>query len=575
MPPAPDTVAPQHPEGLRSAIVTGYVDDGLGIGVVARGYARALRDAGLEVAIHGVEVPNRTARRGDLQDREFPRVGSDATADMHLCCVHPPELAHFRAIDRPLPTGRLRVAGWSYEVDPAPEAWREVANDFDDIWAPSDYAASVIAKSVDVPVAGIVPPVELGKPAGPYDPDGPVLVLADALSDLRRKNVTGAVLAYRTAVRPSDGRRLIVKLWNASYDADGLAEVHSAAEGRSDIEILDCFLSPTEHRQLLASASCLLSLHRAEGLGLAIFEVLALGIPVVCTEGTGPGPIVADVAHLVRAQPEAIGPRGGPYPPDARWLEPDTAHAERQLARVLADPEAAAATVRDLAPAVLERFTHARVGAICWARLAWVGDRARDPERAGAVSAIQDPLLPRRLPADDRGQPPDGDDLPTRSLAATVEAVRLWDLDQLVRDTAAKCASLRTENRELAAATDTQRAELLAMREEHDAAALELREAHRAEILTLRDELIAAEARTGTLRAGIRRAEAERLQFELERNAAVHQIEQERSSVLEELAYLRALAAHREQMLESATWRIGHRLGAPMRLVRRLLGRPV
>src|SRR5207244_4322555 len=127
----------------------------------------------------------------------------------------------------------------------------------------------------------------------------------------------------------------IVKIWNGAADPEGRGRLESLTEGRGDIVLLDCWLSRLELVSLLDDAWCFLSLHRAEGFGLPIFEALSLGTPVISTAFSGPMDFLDDrVAALVPAERSTV-PEGVPaYPAGSIWAEPDldaAAHALRWL----------------------------------------------------------------------------------------------------------------------------------------------------------------------------------------------------------------------------------------------------
>ena len=147
--------------------------------------------------------------------------------------------------------------------------------------------------------------------------------------------------------------------------------------------------------ELLALYGCcdvFLSLHRSEGFGRGMAEVLQLGVDVIATDFGGntdfcKGPL----AHPVRWRPAPI-PRGAyPYADGHSWAEPDLEHAaklSRQVAArrlAMAGDLFAADPSRD--PAVLagyrERFSFASVGARYRARLEALG---RSPGRGQAAA---------------------------------------------------------------------------------------------------------------------------------------------------------------------------------------------
>lgn len=351
-------------------VVSGFLGDAIGIGEAARGYAEALAAAGADVAIHPVDIPGRPPSPAPLPD--LPIADPHGSADVVVHALHPPELATLRELGQVLPTGRRSVAVWAWEVDPVPDGWVDEADAYDEIWTYTEPVAERFRSAgMTAPVAAVPPPVRLTD-STPRPADDPpyVLTLADGWSSLTRKNPVGAVLAFRAAVAPGAGPVLVVKLRNGQADAARLEELQAAAAGRDDIRILDALLPRDELVELVARSACLVSLHRAEGLGLPVFEALALGVPVVCTDGSGPADLLrGTAARLVRARPVRVEPGTLSYPVGSTWLEPDLDDAAAQLRRVLDDLDAARAAARAARPGVVERLSPAVTGRAAAARV--------------------------------------------------------------------------------------------------------------------------------------------------------------------------------------------------------------
>ncbi len=81
------------------------------------------------------------------------------------------------------------------------------------------------------------------------------------------------------------------------------------------------------------------SLHRAEGFGLTVPEAMALGKPVISTAYSGTLETTTPAnAWLVPYRLVHVGEGSPPYPPDARWAEPDITHAARAMREVFENP---------------------------------------------------------------------------------------------------------------------------------------------------------------------------------------------------------------------------------------------
>lgn len=217
----------------------------------------------------------------------------------------------------------------------------------DEVWTASSFI-SALFEGRALPVATI------GLPAVPLPRDSKeetrklgiftFLTTFDAFSWPQRKNALAVVEAFLTAFGNSDKVRLIVKTQNAEH-------VHSEHQRRawavlkerctidSRIEIINETYSPKRQRELLLSCDCLVSLHRAEGLGIDVLDALASGIPVVATAYSGNMDICTDQnSWLVDydlvpvREDEYVFVEEGQF-----WAEPEHRSAVSALQRVFSD----------------------------------------------------------------------------------------------------------------------------------------------------------------------------------------------------------------------------------------------
>ncbi|WP_161807925.1 glycosyltransferase [Ensifer adhaerens] len=165
----------------------------------------------------------------------------------------------------------------------------------DEVWSASTFIGSLFQER-GFPVVTIgLPASKLGEECGSerQRPDRfTFLTSFDAFSWPQRKNAIAVVEAFLAAFDGVESVRLIIKTQNADH-------VHSAHQKQawlalkrrcsddSRIEIINETYSPLRQRELLRSCDCLVSLHRAEGLGIDILDALASGIPVVATAYSG------------------------------------------------------------------------------------------------------------------------------------------------------------------------------------------------------------------------------------------------------------------------------------------------
>ena len=97
-------------------------------------------------------------------------------------------------------------------------------------------------------------------------------------------------------------------------------------------------LSRQDLYTLEASCDCFVSLHRAEGFGLAVAECMYLGKPVVSTDWSATAEFVHEANGCpVRARLVTLDRNHGPYAKGQTWADPDIGHAAEWMRRLFTD----------------------------------------------------------------------------------------------------------------------------------------------------------------------------------------------------------------------------------------------
>src|SRR5262249_51249230 len=114
--------------------------------------------------------------------------------------------------------GTYRIATWWWELEELPEAYRDLARDVDEIWAPTRFIAKAL-EGLGKPVATMLPGVRLPE----FEPRGKehfglspakftFLFVFDMNSRMLRKNPLGLIRAFRMAFKPDDAVELAIKV---------------------------------------------------------------------------------------------------------------------------------------------------------------------------------------------------------------------------------------------------------------------------------------------------------------------------------------------------------------------------
>ena len=331
----------------REFRVVGYVSSAFGLGIAAANTVGLLHEAGLPVSV--VDVDPGGGRQG--RDRTFSALERqlpvrDAVNVFQLC---PPELLEFQAqwVDAvSLRTGvNAFVLFW--DLPHLPESWVPVLDGMDVVLAPTRHIASACEAALSRPVVHY--PQAVNMPDGivadrarwEIPPDVTAyLVSYDAESDTARKNPLAALAAFEQAFTGSDDVFLVVKVNLSSISQSQRDEVDALRRRLSplaNVRFIEGNLPYRDVLSLYASCDVLISLHRAEGLGLHLMEAMSLGLVVVATAWSGNMDyMTAENSFPVPYQLVPVESTNAAYAPEVGregqvWAEADIDEAARVL----------------------------------------------------------------------------------------------------------------------------------------------------------------------------------------------------------------------------------------------------
>ena len=172
-------------------------------------------------------------------------------------------------------------------------------------------------------------------------PDTAVIVLVsfNLASSLERKNPLAAIAAFRAAFGDRKDRMLLLKVGNPDHFPRDFAVITAAAAAAPNIRIETRVLPAEDNAALLNACDIVLSLHRAEGLGLVPAEAMLCGKPVIATGWSGNMEFMdSESAALVGYRLVPVRDARHVYDvPGAMWAEPDVHEAVAQLRRLADD----------------------------------------------------------------------------------------------------------------------------------------------------------------------------------------------------------------------------------------------
>jgi glycosyltransferase involved in cell wall biosynthesis len=193
-------------------------------------------------------------------------------------------------------SGRRIIAVSPWELARWPEDLGFALDHVDEFWAASRFIFDAFSPYFGrdaihlAPPAVVVPEAELDE----FDfskIDEPLVFLTtfDGLSSIHRKNPFAAVKAFVAAfpIEKFGDVRLIVKTMNFSERNPQLRELGRLIASDSRISLINRAMPKGELFDLVRSAHCFISLHRSEGFGRNIAEMMLFRRPVVVSNYSG------------------------------------------------------------------------------------------------------------------------------------------------------------------------------------------------------------------------------------------------------------------------------------------------
>ncbi|ABI77246.1 putative glycosyl transferase [Hyphomonas neptunium ATCC 15444] len=325
--------------------VAGLFSTASGIGQSARACADALEVSGVNVIridlSAGFGQVDLHAPMGALLSHRLSQCPRGGTLIVHL---NAPELERALFLCRNWRgAGRRLIAAWVWELPIAPASWDKAVDLFDELWVPSTFTQASMKSLCGKPIR--VVPYYLGDLSGFRAATGShrgvrCVAFADGRSSFERKNVLGAVRAFRQAHLP-EGSMLTVKTRNLYLSEEFRLHISQAVESDERINIIDESMPRSTLLQLVADHDILLSLHRAEGFGLPIAEAMAMGKVVIATGWSGnmdfmdetcSVPVPYELVEVADKYNVYTGHTG------AVWADPDVGAAAAALTQIADDP---------------------------------------------------------------------------------------------------------------------------------------------------------------------------------------------------------------------------------------------
>ncbi|MBO6260772.1 MAG: glycosyltransferase family 4 protein [Lachnospiraceae bacterium] len=271
--------------------------------------------------------------------------------------------------------GHYNIAYWLWETPAFPREWIGLCDCFDEIWTPSVFVAKALRR-VTKKIIKVYPCAVVGEEA--FLPEGRSRVrkkhgipadafvagiIYDRRSGSERKNPDASIKAFREAF--PDGREnacLMIKA-KCLNDAD-LSHLKRVLGGEKRFVFVQDYLSHEDTVSLLASCDVLLSLHRAEGFGLTLAEMMSCAGVVISTDYSATKEFVNERNGCPVAYKKIVTKRDySVYRAGTVWAEPDIHDAAGKLRKLYDDPDLRKKLGEEAKRSVSEQLSAKRIGA--------------------------------------------------------------------------------------------------------------------------------------------------------------------------------------------------------------------
>ena len=233
------------------------------------------------------------------------------------------------------------VGYFFWELESPPKSWIKLSHWFDEIWVESDFMLRSFKKlSPRVFKIPFAIHVECNKDFNRHYFKLPAkkfifLFTFDFWSFYQRKNPEAVVSAFKKAFGHRNDVYLFIKSSRGELFPNEVAKLKSAIGISSNIEFKDLFMTKVELSSLIQQCNAYISLHRSEGLGLAMAEAMSLGKPVIATHYSGNLEFMnLKNSCLVNFKKVPVQKDSYLYFRDQMWAEPNIEDAAQLMIKV-------------------------------------------------------------------------------------------------------------------------------------------------------------------------------------------------------------------------------------------------
>lgn len=340
--------------------VYGYLSGNMGIAVAARNLVDALERHGHPVRGFHLETGDMRSGRNLGWERtkgDWSRV--EKVVEWIQCNAPDIQANWAKSYPEVHLSNRFKVNLSFWELPSTPADWVETLNRMDLVITPSQFIedsfrnSGVVAPMVKLPQWFEIGPRLEGQRSRFGLPEEGFLFLSafDVNSDPSRKNPMAAIDAFERAFpigQDTPEVHLVVKAGHLSSNPQGeelIADLKARVSKNPRLLLFQDMIPQSELLSFYASCDAFISLHRSEGLGLILMEMMGQAKPVLATAFSGNLDFcTTENACLISYDPVPVEAHEPLYQstmadhPECFWAEPNIGEAAAWMQRLVTEP---------------------------------------------------------------------------------------------------------------------------------------------------------------------------------------------------------------------------------------------
>lgn len=347
--------------------VIGHFQKALGLGETSRLYVNSLTANNIPFSLISADS---LAPFHSNEAFHLP-ISNEFKYPINLFCLAPDNISHFIEKTKWKHFKKsYNIGVWYWETNIIPKKIQTSWKYLDEIWVASRYVQEHLSIATALPVHRITQPIHLPNMQKPSDKQQfglkdkfTFLFCFNFFSIVNRKNPLALIHSFQKAFPKSQDVQLVIKSQGGDQHLTQLKPFQELIKNDSRIHWIDRSLDGGSLYDLMNACDCYVSLHRSEGFGITMAEMMLLGKPVIATGFSGNLDFMNEensflCSHILKP----IGKGNSPYPANGLWADVDVNQAAFWMKYVFENPEIALAKAQKGKDFILKHHSYEVVG---------------------------------------------------------------------------------------------------------------------------------------------------------------------------------------------------------------------